>query len=141
MVLPVAPVPEDAGLEFKTRCGTVLGRGYVRVVIGGRGPYVEFDDSQIVAEAVRVPPDQAWRLDPKYVGHAFYTEWRSADDAFVKLYFQRKLVDYADYRLSHWYVSPFDLTTEKYPVLVKPLEKKARQKPVEPNDGDCFEGL
>lgn len=122
MILPLAGL---ADIEFYTKNGTLLARGYERVVIGKRGPFIEFTDDSIVKEAIAIPPDQKWRLDPLY-DHVFYYEYRTIDVSSVKLYFQQKTVEYADYKIGYWYVSPFDLTTAEFPVLVKPAERKKK---------------
>ncbi len=38
---------EGCSLDLKTSCDTVVARKYERVVIGQRGPYVEFTPNQI----------------------------------------------------------------------------------------------
>jgi hypothetical protein len=81
------------------------------VEFGGRGPYIEFWPFQIVREAIKhVAAD--W---------VQYDEYRSIDTISVKLYCQRQPVKYAVYIPGMWYISPFDLTTNKYPELVSPL--------------------
>ena len=109
--LPPFCTPEDQRLEFRTRTGLVLARGYVRVEFGGRGPYIEFSPCQIVHEAIK-PIKAKW---------VQYSEFRSTDISNVKLYFQKQTVDYANYVPGMWYISPFDLTTNKYPELVAPI--------------------
>lgn len=119
MVLPLDGNPD---IEFFTKDGTLVAKGYERVVIGERGPYIEFADASIVRDSIHIPDDQKWRLLPKYA-FVYYNEWRTKDNSNVKLYEQRKTVKYADYKVGFWYVSPFELTTLEYPVLIKPLEK------------------
>jgi len=108
--LPPQCTAEDERLEFRTRTGLVIARGYVRVEFGGRGPYIEFAPSQIVQAAIH-------RIEAKWIQ---YTEYRSNDSSNVKLYFQLEPVTYAHYVPGLWYISPFDLVTDKYPELVKP---------------------
>ena len=123
LLLPELP-PEGEPVEFRTRSGTVIAKGYVRVVIGDRGPYVEFADDHVVQGALEVPTDQLWRMDKNWSFKCFYQEHRSKDDYKVKVYHQRRTVDYADYRIGMWYISPFDLTTDQWSVLVESSEKK-----------------
>jgi len=118
LILPEFPLDGNL-IEFKTKSGTVVAKGYERVVIGDRGPYVEFSPSQIVKLSWDMPDDQKWRIG----GRCYYIEVRSNDKAFVKMYYQKAMVDYADYKVGMWYISPFDLTTDQYPVLVALLEK------------------
>jgi hypothetical protein len=42
----------------------------------------------------------------------------------VKLYHQLRTVDYADYRVGFWYISPFALRDKGGGPLIKVLEKK-----------------
>ena len=59
----------------------------------------------------------------------YYAEYRSNDDADVKVYWQKKAVDYADYRVGLYYISPFDLVDGDGHELILPLVKEA------PRDG------
>jgi len=100
------PLKAESILEFFTSTGLLLCHSYLRIVIGGRGPYVEFNESQIVDDNVKIPRDQEWRINSE---NAFYVEFRSIDKANVKVYYQRKKVGYADYKIGLCYISPFDL--------------------------------
>lgn len=80
--------------------------GYKRIVIGGRGPYVEFTDDQIIFKSFHIPRNQLYRLTDKRV---YYVEMRSVDENNVKLYYQLQTVAYADYKIGMLYISPFDL--------------------------------
>ena len=111
----------DEHLEFRTKSGTLVARGYVRVEFGGRGPYIEFAPGQIVRGAIHRVQDAPW---------VQYDEYRSNDASNVKLYLQRQPVDYAHYEPGKWYISPFDLETDKYPELVAPLKKESTRKPL-----------
>ena len=88
--------------------GTVLkvSNGYNRIVIGGRGPYVEFTEEQICFKAFHIPKDQLYRLTDKRV---YYVEMRSIDFSNTKLYYQLQTVAYADYKIGMLYISPYDL--------------------------------
>lgn len=93
-------------VDLYTYSGLFLLRGYERIVIGKRGPYVECKSNQIKMNVIEVPENQHWRF---YNKNAFYLEYRTNDEAYVKLYKQLKEVDYADYQIGYWYISPFDL--------------------------------
>ena len=41
---------EGCSLELKTGCDTVIARKYERIVIGQRGPYVEFTTNHIISD-------------------------------------------------------------------------------------------
>ena len=78
-------IPEESSLlELKTSDDTVIARKYERVVIGQRGPYVEFTTNQILCDKLFIPKNQLYRLsDPK----VYYIEFRTTDfDA--KVYYQ-----------------------------------------------------
>ena len=96
----------DSELKFYTSTGLLICRGYLRIVIGGRGPYVEFNESVIIDESIKIPRDQEWRIDNNRV---FYIEFRTIDKSNVKIYFQKKEVYYASYKVGLCYISPFDL--------------------------------
>jgi hypothetical protein len=99
------PLPEHGSktTKFYTVNQTLFAVGYNRVVYGNRGPYVEFEASQVKVELDhRFPenelPDEA------------YYEWLTVNDASqIKVYNQRRRVSYADYRPGKLYVSPFEL--------------------------------
>lgn len=91
-----------------TQTGLQLANGYNRVVIGERGPYVEFQHDHLYMTNLFVPEKEQWRLDPTN-SKIYYHEYRSIDDAYVKVYYQLKTVAYADYKIGLYYISPFDL--------------------------------
>lgn len=93
-------------IKLKTKSGTTICTGYERVVFGGRGPYVEFNKNQLIDNAFFVPNNQLYRLSDSRI---YYIEFRSNDDANVKLYYQLRCVAYADYKLGYFYISPYDL--------------------------------
>ena len=55
-------------------------------------------------------------------------EWRTNDQSNVKVYDQKRTVDYADYKVGLFYISPFDLFIEGEVVITK-LEKKKSGSP------------
>ena len=61
-------------------------------------------------------------------------EWRSKDQNNVKVYDQKRSVDYADYKVGLFYISPFDLFVEGEQVIRK-LDRKRRS-----DVTDLFEG-
>ena len=98
--------------EFRTKSGTLIATGWTRVVHGGRGDYVEFEPEHMVYEEIDIPNDQMWRQTEKYRDGVFYDEYRSLDDSWVMIYYQRRYVGYADYNLGMFYISPDDLVWE-----------------------------
>ena len=109
-------VEHGADLKFYSHSGLYLAFGYLRVVIGKRGPYVEFSANQILWENFFVPETEKYRLTNAVV---YYDEYRSKDPSFVKLYSQKHRVAYADYQVGLCYISPFDLMREdNQPVII-----------------------
>lgn len=92
--------------EFYTRYGLKIAVGYNRIVYGGRGPYIEFDERHLRFKNLFIPQDSIWRI---HSNKAFYVEYRSVCPSYVKVYFQKKPVRYADYKIGLYYISPFDL--------------------------------
>jgi hypothetical protein len=105
-------------MQFFSHVGTPLATGYTRVVIGKRGPYVEFEEKHIKWEHFFIPAEEAYRQHNAIV---FYLEYRSRDAANVMLYFQRRKVAYADYKIGMCYIAPSDLLrTDMQPVILSP---------------------
>lgn len=102
-------IPENGStIDLYTKSMTLISNGYERVVIGGRGPYVEFTDKQIELNAFIIPKNQLYRLTDLRI---YYVEFRSNDVSNVKLYYQLKTVAYADYKIGYFYIDPNDLYT------------------------------
>ena len=99
--------PEVAGLHAKD--GTLLATGYVRVVHGGRGDYVEFTHAQINWDNFYIPGDQQWRQTLRWRDKVYYDEHRSCGKSKVMLYDQKRVVTYADYKVGLLYISPEDI--------------------------------
>lgn len=110
----------DTETQFSTKSGRTVAIGYERIVIGARGPYIEFTESQILRESISIPTDEMWRIGNDV---PFYIEYRTADASNVKIYFQKKTVDYADYKIGFYYISPFDLKTDELPDIIIPLDR------------------
>jgi len=84
--------------------GTLFARKYNRVVIGHYGPYIEVNPEDMVAK-LTVPANQKWRLkvDENWKGRPLKYEWH-VTKCGIKIYFQRGLVKYADYKKGKFYV-------------------------------------
>lgn len=96
-----------ASISLFTNTGKLkISNGYNRIVVGGRGPYVELTDLQIIMDSFHIPKNQLYRLTDKRV---YYVEFRSNDLNNIKLYYQLQTVAYADYKIGMFYISPFDL--------------------------------
>ena len=107
------PLEGNGEMRLDTANGLQIANGYNRVVVGGRGPYIEFDPSQIVGTNLHKPKQK----------HIYYEEWRSNDDSNVKVYEQKRTVKYADYKPGLYYVSPSDLTTDGQAALEQTQKK------------------
>jgi hypothetical protein len=104
-----------------TLSGIKIASRYTRIVIGGRGPYMEFLDTDIEKEKLYIPEPEKYRLSSSAV---FFDEYRTLSQDNVKVYFQKKLVDYADYLIGFWYISPFLLKTESVLDIVSPMKQQ-----------------
>jgi hypothetical protein len=115
------PIPLNGSdsLEFYTFSDLLVARGFTRVVIGERGPYIEFSDSNIIVGSVYVPQELTKRLGNDLY---YYDEYRTIDTSMVMLYKQKKTVDYADYKVGMWYISPRFLKTKEHPCLLLPID-------------------
>src|SRR5208282_4691300 len=82
------PLEGSGGIVFLTRSAIVIAEGYERVVIGERGPYIEFSDKQVAKGNIYVPDNQLWRLQSGWQDKIYYHEYRSRGLANVKLYYQ-----------------------------------------------------
>jgi hypothetical protein len=120
------PLEGNDRTRFETRTGLHVATGYTRIVLGGRGPYIEFLPGQLVRENLHIPDEEEYRLDHPWKARVYYVEWRTNDGSNVKIYEQSKAVDYADYKVGLFYISPFDLFVEGEPVITKLEKKKSR---------------
>jgi len=118
------PIDGNMTTKFTTKSGLIVAQGYTRIVIGGRGPYVEFTDKMMCPNSLHIPTDQEYRLTDKRI---YYYELRTIDDNNVKVYCQVKTVAYADYIVGMWYISPFDLLADGK-VIIEPLTKDMKGK-------------
>lgn len=103
------PIDGSLGMCLFTAGGAPFSIGYVRVVIGGRGPYVELRREQVVCP-----------LHDVDAPHYYYVERRTADG--VKIYDQLRRVSYADYVPGFLYVSPFDLRSLDGSEIIAPID-------------------
>lgn len=109
------PIEGNSQTIFKDKFGTIIAQGYIRIVIGDRGPYVEFAPIQLHGEIIYLPQDQQWRVTSK---NAYYIEYRTLNSN-IKIYYQLKLVDYADYLIKMCYISPFELYVDNQVLITR----------------------
>jgi hypothetical protein len=120
------PLSGDDHTRFETMIGLHVATGYTRVVIGGRGPYVEILPGHLIWDNLQILDEEKYRTEHPWKDKVFYVEWRTKDQSNVKVYEQSKTVDYADYKVGLLYISPFDLFIEGEPVITKLEKKKSR---------------
>jgi hypothetical protein len=120
--LPKAPRSSSRGLHVAT--------GYTRVFIGGRSPYIEFLPGHLIWESLHIPDQEKYRTEHPWKEKVFCVEWRTKDQSDVKVYDQKRAVEYADYKAGLFYISPFDLFVQGEPVITK-LERKKSKAPSE----------
>lgn len=85
--------------------GEILASSYTRIVLGGRGPYIECLPATVNWYNFHIPSNLIWKTERSTVD---YVEYRSNRDN-VKLYLQQREVDYATYKIDHIYFSPFEV--------------------------------
>ena len=91
--------------------GTLISTGYVRIVIGDYGAFIEFDKSQACKNNYRVKKGQEYRInDPGYNQKVKYIWLTAKDSSNIKIYYQKREVSYADYKPEMLYVSPYEVT-------------------------------
>ena len=119
------PLEGNDHTRFETKSGLHVATGYTRIVIGERGPFIEFNPEHIILVNLHIPKNMRWKLTSYWRAREDLIEWRTNDDANVKVYEQLKTVDYADYRAGLIYISPFDLFVEGEPVITE-LDRKRK---------------
>jgi len=124
------PLSGDDHTRFGTKTGVHVATGYTRVGIGQRGPYIEFLPGHLIWDSLQMPDEEKYRLEHPWKEKVFYVEWRTKDQSNVKVYDQKRTVEYADYKVGLFYISPFDLFVEGEPVITR-LEKKKSLSPLE----------
>lgn len=107
-----------------TKDNMVIAKGYERVVIGDRGPYIELANRHILLDGIFIPREQHWRFEPKWREKVYYFEFRTIDESYLKIYLQNRRVNYADYKEEFWYVSPFGIKIWDNGKLVKVIHSK-----------------
>ena len=108
-------IPEhpEGPMRLSLGCGAVLASAYTRVVVGDYGAHFEFAEAHLEA-ILNVPSKQNRRMSAKVqrqtVWPLKYEWWQPASGE--KVYLQRGLVRYADYRIGMYYVSVNDVALQ-----------------------------
>ena len=91
--------------------GILIATAYKRVVIGDFGAYVEIDTQDILKNNLIVKAGQEYRIgDPRYKDTVKYNWLTVIGDEDIKVYFQKKTVLYADYKVGMIYIDPREIT-------------------------------
>lgn len=106
-------------IQFTTANGLAIANGYERVVFTSKNPLIEFNEGQLVWKNLILPEALKWRETHPA---AKYVEYRSRDYCGVRIYKQK--LEGEEVRVGYFYVSPFDLTSDKFPVLIDPLRRQ-----------------
>ena len=120
------PLEGNDYTRFESETGSRVAAGYTRVVIGGRGPHIEFLPGHLIWDNLQMPDAEKYRTEHPWEDKVFYVEWRTKDQSNVKVYEQSRTVEYADYKVGLFYISPFDLYVEGEGVITKLERKKSR---------------
>ena len=90
---------------FFTPSGTHIATGYIRVVVGDYGAYLEFLPDHLFIGKIEARFGQNPDRPVKYI-------WMQSKDASqIKIYEQKRRVSYADYKPGLYYIAPQDLRT------------------------------
>ncbi|MDD3040422.1 hypothetical protein [Bacteroides sp.] len=100
LTMPVA----GQEVNIYSPAGLLLATGYNRIVVGDYGAYLEIPEKNIILPNICVKPGQEYRFNPEYKVKYFWMMPR--DNSHVKIYFQQRKVDYADYQPGMYYISP-----------------------------------
>jgi hypothetical protein len=106
--------------DMKVRCNIytnssiMFATGLSRIVIGDYGAYFEIPQDKMMIDVLRGAPGQEFRyLDEKYKDKVKYNHLTCIEDTSIKIYYQKKTVNYADYKPGFFYVSPYECILEK----------------------------
>lgn len=99
--------------------GTLVCRGFTRIVIGDYGAYVEFSPQQANRSALINMPGQEYRQAKKYMENVKFAalttrafaheKSRNLEEHSLLIYYQYRTVTYADYVPNMLYVSVYQI--------------------------------
>jgi len=97
-------------IALYTSNGMCICNGYDRIVVGDYGAFIEYNKSQAISENYMIKKGQEYRIyDNKYSKSVKYHWYTIKDGSDVKIYWQRRKVNYADYLPNRYYVSPHEV--------------------------------
>ena len=94
-------------LKLYTLAGLLICEGYERIVVGDYGAFIEFSEDQLAKRHIDIKEGQEYRLSDKY--NVKYLWMTIKDTSDIKIYLQKNIVDYADYKVGMYYVSPYEV--------------------------------
>lgn len=95
-----APLFSSSGLK--------LCESYDRIVIGDYGAFVEVAPNKIITENIRIQEGQEYRdFNPRY-NHTKFSLLTPKDDSQMRITYQKKPVEYGDFKPGFYYISPYD---------------------------------
>ena len=89
--------------------GTLICKGFKRIVIGDYGAFIEFSDIHANHKDFIIPEKQRYRLLPKYAANIKYLWYTAKDYSDIKIYKQVRTVSYADYVPGMYYIDPYEV--------------------------------
>lgn len=124
----VLPLIGSKDILFTTSNGLKIACGYDRVVfliIAESSvypkPLIEFRLRHMISENIVILPSQKWRIDnPK----SKFVEFRSKD--FTNIRIMKWKTNNEGFIKDMFYISPFDLTSKEFPVLIELLKKRKK---------------
>lgn len=111
---PGYEIHKERKLPIVSRDGTMIACKYERIVIGHYGAFIEMSDEDVYRDNIKCKKGQEYRInDGRYRDKVKYQWFTAKDKSDCKLYFQKREVSYADYKVNMWYISPFEVLDQK----------------------------
>lgn len=93
-------------------CGNIqIAIGYFRIVIGDYGAYVEIPELWMFKNKIKIKPHEEYRLELPYNATVKYLWYCPTFDEDIKIYYQLRKVEYADYKPGYYYIAPDSCST------------------------------
>lgn len=105
---------EDSVPIIPMHCTNPIAIGYERIVVGDYGAFMECTPEQMLLDRITVQEGEEYRIDdPKYKHNVKYHWYRPAevypDTPVTKIYYQRRTVEYADYKIGMYYLPIYEV--------------------------------
>lgn len=112
--LYLAELPKEWDIKGNSNCKIYdtqynpIANGYSRIVIGDYGAYVEIPLDKMILDDIIIMPGEEYRFEPEYASIKYHWYCLSKNHD-IKIYYQKHIVDYADYKPEMFYISPYEL--------------------------------